>query len=584
MEAESFMHRLKREHIYFILIILIIFCVFQYGMQKICGFTLYPDEFGYWASAAAAVGYDWSEVASLGSYYSFGYSVILMPILKIFTNGVTAYRAALGVNMLLMCVSMLLLFDGTGRIFPDITRTKRMFMGGIAVLYPTWIFYMQMTLAEALLMFLFSLIVWLLICFLQKPAIWKMAILALVLMYTYSVHMRTVGVLIACLITLLLWGLTNPSMKRQLLIGMSILAVAGIIVVILKRNVLFTVFSKADGEMLSANDYASQVWKIRQILTLRGFFVLIQEILAKLFYLGMASFGIVYWAMGWCMKEAIRLVRGIIKEKRHIGTTRQWLALFLLMALAGEVLICSIYMHGTKLIDGLVYGRYIEFLMPVLLVVGIAAMLQMRWGIKMVLLTEAVSGILLLPVFSVLKSEGMEGIRGYFIVGISYFLDGHDFNPYSFFLKAWLFGGILLLLTAGIIWIVKKHESASWLLVVIILSEVCLGIWASEHYTYRVNRANFQDLTITEKITENKDEDIRVIYLDEGETAYIDFQQMQMPDIPIHVIKAEEMADAERLGEFIIAGHNSEYHERLEQIYDSRIVGNAYILYFNREN
>ena len=116
------------------------------------------------------------------------------------------------------------------------------------------------------------------------------------------------------------------------------------------------------------------------------------------------------------------------------------------------------------------------------------------------------------------------------------------------------------------------------------MAEVCLGIWASGRYTYRVNRANFQDLTITEKITENKNEDIQVIYLDEGETAYIDFQQMQMPDVPIHVIKAEEMKDAESLGGFIIAGHNSEYHERLEQIYDSRIVGNAYILYFNREN
>ena len=44
------------------------------------------------------------------------------------------------------------------------------------------------------------------------------------------------------------------------------------------------------------------------------------------------------------------------------------------------------------------------------------------------------------------------------------------------------------------------------------------------------------------------------------------------------------MKDAESLGGFIIAGHNSEHHERLEQIYDSRIVGNAYILYFNREN
>lgn len=47
------------------LIILIIFGIFQYGIGKICGFTMVPDEFGYWASAAEKIGYDWSEVTSL---------------------------------------------------------------------------------------------------------------------------------------------------------------------------------------------------------------------------------------------------------------------------------------------------------------------------------------------------------------------------------------------------------------------------------------------------------------------------------------------------------------------------------------
>ena len=44
MEIWEIMNRLKREHIYLIFIILIIICIFQYGIHKICGFTIYPDE------------------------------------------------------------------------------------------------------------------------------------------------------------------------------------------------------------------------------------------------------------------------------------------------------------------------------------------------------------------------------------------------------------------------------------------------------------------------------------------------------------------------------------------------------------
>ncbi|MBP3196751.1 MAG: hypothetical protein J6N21_07065, partial [Butyrivibrio sp.] len=54
------------------IIVLSLVCLCMYGILGVYGFSLFPDEFGYWASAAKALGYDFSEVASMGSYYSYG--------------------------------------------------------------------------------------------------------------------------------------------------------------------------------------------------------------------------------------------------------------------------------------------------------------------------------------------------------------------------------------------------------------------------------------------------------------------------------------------------------------------------------
>ena len=80
----------------------------MYGIQGIFGFSLFPDEFGYWASAAGFLGYDFSEVCSISSFYSFGYSLILIPILKLFSDSIIAYRAAVVVNLLLHITSFLM--------------------------------------------------------------------------------------------------------------------------------------------------------------------------------------------------------------------------------------------------------------------------------------------------------------------------------------------------------------------------------------------------------------------------------------------------------------------------------------------
>lgn len=574
------MHKWKQEHIYFVFIILIIFCIFQYGIRKTCGFSVYPDEFGYWASAAGAAGYDWTQVASLGSYYSFGYSLLLTPLLKLFHGGIAAYRAAIVVNMALMCAGAWIIYLSGLKLFPQLDRTRRIFASGIAALYPAWIVYMQMTLAEALLMFLYTAVVCCFISLVQKPRWFMAALLILLLVYSYTVHMRTVGIAIACAMVLFVWGMTNPAMRRQILIMFGAAAIAGLVVVFIKRNVVLSVFSQADAETLAANDYASQISKIKDILTFSGMKHFIREVTGKIFYLGMATYGIFYWAMGWCVKEGVSLLKKIIRKQTDQCTVSNWTALFLLLSVIGEVLICSIFMHNSTLIDCLVYGRYNEFIVPVLLLVGIAVMLKSRWVLIISLISGALSGMMLLPIFSAIDKGNMRRIRGYFITGISSPLKEENGDPYSFFLKAWLIGFVCMILIAGMILVVKKYNHLSWLLGMIMVLEVLLGVQASEKYVYHPNRFGFQDMIIAEKILESEDQDIRVTYLEEGITPYIDFQQMQLRDIPIHVIRQEELTDTEEWGDFLIVSSQTNRQEELEQKFKRHINANLHILYY----
>lgn len=575
------MHKLKQEHIYFILLLLIIFCVFQYGGRKICGFSLYPDEFGYWASAAKVIGYEWSEVASLGSYYSFGYSLLLAPLLKLFREGIAAYRAAIAVNMILMCMGAGLLYKSGSRLFPGLDRGKRILISGIAVLYPSWILYMQMTMAEALLMFLFTAAVYFFICLIQRPQLKTALFLSIVLIYSYSVHMRTVGMVIACIMVLLMWGIANPAMKKHILFMLGAAAIAGLIVVFLKRNVILKVFSQADSQTLAANDYTSQLAKIKDIFTFSGMIHFLKEIAGKIFYLGMATFGVFYWAMGWCIKETVQLGKKIARRQAEQCSVSNWTAVFLLLAVIGEVLICSIFMHNSLLIDCLVYGRYNEFLVPVLIMAGMAAMIKSRWTMVVSLLMGAWSGIMLLPVFSAIEKGNMERIRGYFIAGISSPLKEENADPYIFFLKVWLVGLAGMVLIAGIILVIRKYRKVSWILGMIMALEVGLGVQASGKYVYHANRFNYQDTIISEKIMESGEKGIRVTYLEEGITPYVDFLQMQLLDIPIHVIRAEELTQESELGDFCIVSSQSQRQGEMEQRYNRRIAANLNILYYN---
>lgn len=560
-------------------ILLLIFCIFQYGIRKICGFSLYPDEFGYWASAAGLAGYDWSEIASLGPYYSFGYSLILFPVLKLFGDGIVAYRAAIVANMLLMCGGIFLMKKILEKIFPDAGSETGYLLGGMAVLYPAWIFYMQMTMTEAILFFVFILDVYLFMDFMERQRVWAAVALAVSLAYGYCVHMRTVGTVVACMLALLCWLAFGRGRKRGLAVGCGVLLIAGLLAVWLRERTATEIYALAGPAVFAGKDYGGQMDKLAQILTVSGMLQLIKDMAGKLYYLGIASFGTFYWGLGWCMKECL-LLADSIRQKKDTEPL-QWTALFLLLSVMGQIAVSSIFMYNPSVIDCLVYGRYNELLVPVMMIAGVAAMIKSRRLIPVTALIGAALGGGTFWVLHEIETRHMSGIRGYHVPGISYLLQEDNMNVEAFFGNTWLLGCGMMALVCAFVWLGRRNKRAWWLFSGILAIEIAAGLQISGHYTYKVNEFNFQSYAIVERLEESITDGKEIFYLDEGEQPFVDFLQMQIPDQSIRVCKAEKLTDADPAKSVVITSVETRQDEALSQLYDKKMTANPFCLYYN---
>lgn len=588
---------------YFVLFILLILCIFQYSIQKIYGLSIYPDEFGYWASAANWMGYDWSEIASLGSYYSFGYSVILCPILFWCEKGLSAYRVAIGVNMILQCVSIFLLWGIFKRFLIWFDSDKKdmqvLFAVSTAVFYPVWTFYMQMTLTEALLTFLYVLICYLFVIFLEKPKVISAILLILALLYLYFVHMRTVGVVIAAVLTLIIYAWQMPSERKKLMICVCFFVLGAGVGAWIKEMVTDSVYAVADTGKLAGNDYAGQIENLKTIFSFEGMFRLLVSCIGKVYYLGMASFGLFYVAVGYLIKEIWEFVLVFMKKGKSISeiSKKQWMSLFLLLSIVGQVLVSAIFMINPGRLDGIVYGRYNDYLLPVIMGLGVLLALQSQYSIRQILVNIGISfGLFLVSLWAALDS-GKTRMQGYFAAGISYISDESEYQIVPEFCKAFVVGILLMLIIAGCIRLGRKTEMGIVAIASVLFIEVALTFCLSNKYIYPFNEANYEKLQIYEYIEEYQSENnatdgssgMQVYYLYNDGQPYIDLIQFAMQEQSLTVIKEKEILEKkdnrqafyECLPEesFLIVDVNSSYLEELEAVYEKCVESNDFALF-----
>lgn len=537
------MERVGRRRVFFrpfpvfLLFSLLIFGVFQYGIHKIFGMIYYPDEFGYWASAAKWAGYDWSSLTALNSYYSFGYSLLLAPILKVCGDGVCAYRSAVALNTLLQAAAMPMLYGILRRLFPETSRISGVCAVGIALFYPVWNFYAQTTLAEGLLFFLYIAIAYLMACTVSGARLGTVLLLVCCVIYICFVHMRTVGVAAAAVMVLLLRLWKEPAYRRKMLAGFFVLAIGAVCGAALYFFVLRSVYGNTDREMLAANDIAGQFARVRAVCSREGILRFLCGCVGKLYYLGAASFGLVYYALAYLCRKSAHLWRKI--RRKNVITTEEWMSLFLLLSFVGQFLITAVYMNNPRRVDEIVYGRYNDYLVPVFMAVGVTVLYRCRSFGRGAAAVTALQSAMLPVVFCGEKMYGGSEIQGYFMAGIAYLVEDLQFDTISDMAGIFLLANLMTLLFSLCIWAGREKRASVSAMALVVCVEILLGMGLNHKYTYRFNELIGVEVRLAEQIGQT-DGDTEITYLYGGGITYIDVIQFQMPERDIRVVAETE--------------------------------------------
>ena len=202
------MKRVKLTHIQiFALLFIALLCCLQ--IRALDYIVVLNDEFGYWTHAVSAVGYDWKELISETPYYSWGYSIWLIPIIAILPTPELWYKAAILLNVVFLLISYFLSYQSGRKLFPQITDKIMALISLIVIIYPSNIIYAQVAWSESLCYLLFWLETYFLIRLDEKFSTKYFVLSIIVPLYGYAVHNRNIGVLLAAIITIILLLIKN---------------------------------------------------------------------------------------------------------------------------------------------------------------------------------------------------------------------------------------------------------------------------------------------------------------------------------------------------------------------------------------
>ena len=539
---------------YFIITVLLISGMFGYGVNFLYGFSVYPDEFGYWSTAAGILGYDWGPVIGLGSYYSFGYGLLLTPILWIFKGGVAAYRAAIFLNFLLQCASVVLLYRIALWFCPDRHKDNCYIAAGIGALYPAYTYFSQTTLSEAVLTFTYILIVFLLLRYLDDPKWYRLIFLSLTLIYLYCVHMRTIGVFIVGFILILIYVIQKSSNKLTWVL-IILFAVAGVLAVYyLKPLFQSKVFGYS--EYLWVNDYSGQTDRISRFFDKETFIDVAINFVAKLTYLGLASYGLTY----------VVLIRSI----RHIGSCikrataseskdRIRAELFIILTVFAQLAVATVYCGVSDRIDTLLYGRYSEYVLPVFICVGVVCLLNNQTVNIISFIPLLINVVTTVLIYAYINVRHIESVNPFRVPALGYVLNKHRTDGDVALLLLLAVTGIIYIAVLVITRISRNRDSLRLLFTVILLTESLLGIICNTKYTYIYSRIDQIDSRIVSWINDNTGDDSEIYYVISDEETYVNGIQFGLYDRMITVIHEGE-EDVPQYGDVVITyGDNEDY-------------------------
>ena len=143
-----------------------IFILATWRLDEVGQPIVLSDEYGYWANSSFFLGQDWSSLTSRIGYYSYGYSLLLIPIRilqRIFDwEWGYMYSAAVVLNTTMLLCAYLLAVKICKRYFDAQNWILRSTVCFAVFSYTSNIFYAHLTLTETTILFGFWLFLYIL--------------------------------------------------------------------------------------------------------------------------------------------------------------------------------------------------------------------------------------------------------------------------------------------------------------------------------------------------------------------------------------------------------------------------------------
>lgn len=363
--------RLKYLIIAYILPSLLLIIVGLWFIEKNTMIKIVGDEYGYWAAGAYISGLDWSEITSYNSYYGYGYGIILAALLKLHMSSIITYRLALFLNIIFIIGIYVIVYHMLNKftVRYKISIIVKVLLALFVSTYSGNLSYTQYTMPEVLIAFIYWILIFLAYRLLNKLTVYDSILFILLNIYLFSVHQRTIGI---CLISCFFWiyiVVKNKDKRRIIILSVLLGCLAILAVLWFKNNYQIAFFDGGQGKNLSVNDFAGQTSKFEALMSVNGIWMFIKSFAGKIYYLLSSS----YMLAG--ISALFIITKYLSIFCRHFKTKVNETTVFYLYILLNTVIMVGIsslsMMEYYGRFDMLFYGRYFEFTIAPLMLLGL---------------------------------------------------------------------------------------------------------------------------------------------------------------------------------------------------------------------
>ncbi len=372
MNSKTEKRKFGCEEIFSVVLAIVIFILNIRMVGKCYNPFVFNDEAGYWTHASYMAGLDWTGISGGLAWYSFGYSFLLVPILKFAPTPTIAYRSALVLNVLMMVGVYFMYIFITRFIFPKMKKYQTSLIAAAAALYTSYQHNTSISLAEIALLFFTTLTAFTLILVIKRPTFLNSACLGILCPYLFMIHNRSIGIAASvCFTVLLLFCFKRIKLSKAAVFAGAFAVGMGLNFVI--RNILEPALWRGghaggngtSGITSNLRTAVSSVTDMKHMLSILG---------SQAFAAFAATFGIALFALWAISRQIFTETAQTIKKRRsnfkNIPKSQTFLLVFIFCAFISTWIISSVFMLSFKRIDHLVYTRYYDVTVGLLLIAG----------------------------------------------------------------------------------------------------------------------------------------------------------------------------------------------------------------------